>query len=132
MRSLILIAVVIGLVCADPASAQCSNNAPVDGNEAIESADPSFALDLLANATDEDGDALTLAVTATTCSGTVTVSQGLVLVNRPAAFTQDCTIAYKVTDQGGLSDSSTATIRFPADIFSDGFELGNTTAWTSP
>jgi hypothetical protein len=86
-------------------------------------------VDVLANDTDPEGQALLVSVTGTTCPGTAAVELDLVAFTPQPRLSADCTITYQIEDDGGLSDTGTVTVELMSGIFSDGFESGNTSRW---
>ncbi|MEA2449487.1 MAG: large repetitive protein [Thermoleophilaceae bacterium] len=81
------------------------------------------------------GDALTCAIVASPAHGTATVAadcSGGGYTPAPGYFGPD-SFTYRATDSHGLSSAAgtvSATVN-PASLFSDGFESGNLSAWTS-
>jgi hypothetical protein len=109
------------------ASAQC-NNAPVAVDDtAVYVGGTVLVVDVLANDSD-DGEALAVGNLTTTCSGTVSEDFGLVTLT-VAGFSGDCSIGYRVTDEGGLFDTATVSIADGTGIFEDGFETGDASRW---
>ena len=109
------------------------NDAPVDGNETAITTDRPVTVDVLANASDPDGDPLTV-VEATADSGTVTINPDGTLTYTPEpGFTGIATVTYVISDGNGGFVTSTVTIQVAAypgtdvnallagDPFSDGF-----------
>ena len=122
----VLLSAVLGAVSAQ---AVC-NTPPVTVDDAAKTVDEPVLIDALANDFDGEGQALVLTVDGTTCSGSVSVDMELITLTPAARLYEDCTIAYTVTDGGGLTDSATITVTIPSEIFADGFESGNTAAWS--
>lgn len=91
-------------------------------------------VDVLAHASDPDGHALTLSLAGDTCpsqvSALVTPAQALRI--SASALSPSCQVTYRVADgAGGISTSHvTVSVIDPHHIFSDGFELGSTAAWS--
>ena len=92
-----------------------------------------LTVDVLANDIDPDGEALTITAVSPSgsCPESASGQYGLVVVtsvtNRPVA----CTFTYWVRDESGRSASATLTINAGTfEIFEDGFESGDTNAWS--
>lgn len=130
-RLLLLIFPIAFTLTATAASAGCS--APVAVADGADNYGAALVVDVLANDRDADGDALSVAVTGTTCAGAaIEVRGGLIAIepwdHRPRA----CTIDYRVSDATGRSATavlSLAAVTLPA-IFADGFEAGSTGRWS--
>jgi len=88
------------------------------------------AVDVLANDSEPDGEALSVAILSTTCNGSAAEDLGLVTMAPASAGAQDCTISYRVMDERGLAATATVTITKAAAIFADGFESGDTLRWS--
>ncbi|PIE65338.1 MAG: hypothetical protein CSA24_02780, partial [Deltaproteobacteria bacterium] len=74
-------------------------------------ADTTTTLDLLANDSDPDGDALTVLITGLPLHGTVSVGDdGQVSYTPPAGFEGTDTFIYTVCDPSGLCDEATVTL----------------------
>ena len=91
-------------------------------------------VDVLAGASDPDGQALTVALAGDTCPAQVSafVDSSQALAISASALSSDCQVRFRVSDgAGGTSTSHVSVSVFdPNHIFSDGFELGNTRAWS--
>ena len=112
-----------------PAGAQC-NTAPAAVNDSTTALDQPVLIDVLANDSDPEGQALTVVATGWTCPGTVTVDFELLTFTPSEPLRQDCEIAYAVTDEGGLGATATVAVTFPRSIFADDFESGDVSAWS--
>jgi uncharacterized repeat protein (TIGR01451 family) len=87
------------------------SNHPPDAKDdtATTEQDTPVDIDVLANDSDPDGDALTIAAAGTPTSGTATISGTQVAYTPTAAFTGTATFSYTVSD-GTLTDSATVTV----------------------
>jgi hypothetical protein len=112
------------------ASAQC-NNAPVAVDDtAVYAGGTVLVVAVLGNDSESDGEALAVGNLTTTCSGTVSEDFGLVTLT-VAGFSGDCAIGYRVTDENGLSDTATVSVLDGTGIFTDSFETGDTSRWST-
>ena len=112
-------------------SAQPCNSQPVAQNDFVEHFGGTVVVDVLANDTEPDGEALSVTSLTTTCAGTVSADLGLVIMASTSAGTEDCTISYRARDERGLSSApATVVISRAASLFADGFETGDTSRWT--
>ena len=110
------------------------NSPPVAVDDAVSAFNEPVLIDVLANDSDVDGQALSVTVTGGTCltAGTATVDFELVRFAPDGTLEADCTLAYTVTDEGGLAAQATVEVTATAPaglIFFDGFESGDTSAW---
>ncbi len=118
---------------AGPLAAQC-NTAPTAVADASSTVDnQTLLIDVLANDSDADGDRLTVLVQSWTCPGEVTVGSFGVVTYEPASVSDllPCEIRYQAGD-GTASSEAVVTVEvipFQPEIFSDGFESGDTSAW---
>ncbi len=90
-----------------------TNDGPVANADFATTAEdtPITNLDILANDTDVDGDALTIAGTPTAANGTVTVNlDGTINYTPNQDFNGTDTINYTITDPSGVTASSTVTV----------------------
>ncbi|MHA6316121.1 cadherin-like domain-containing protein, partial [Altererythrobacter sp. CAU 1778] len=95
------------------------NDAPVDGNETAITTDQPVTIDVLANASDPDGDPLTV-IEASADVGTVTINPDGTLTYTPApGFTGTATVTYVISDGNGGFVTSTVTIQVGAYIGTD-------------
>jgi hypothetical protein len=109
------------------ASAQCSNAPVALDDAAVYVGGSVLVVDVLANDS-ADGEALAVSNLSTTCLGTLSEDFGLVTLT-VAGFSGDCSIGYRVTDEGGLFDTATVSIADGTGIFEDGFETGDASRW---
>jgi Bacterial Ig domain len=107
------------------------NTAPTAVDDTARAYDESIVVDVLANDLDSGGQALTVAVTSETCPGPVSVAFDLVSYTPSTKLRQDCQIHYTVTDDEGLSATAKVTVSMITEIFSDGFETGDASSWSS-
>ena len=121
---------------APVASAQC-NTAPTAVADTTETPDNKVLwIDVLANDHDPDGQPLTVSVVSETCPGAVTASSGGLLSYTPTPVSDpgiDCQVTYRIADGSGATDTAVVAVAVkavPPLIFADGFESGNTSAWS--
>lgn len=114
---------------SSPAGAQC-NTAPTAVDDTAWTFDQPVLIDVLANDSDPEGQALTVTATGWTCLGSVTVDFELLTFTPSEPVRQDCEIYYSVADEDGAQSAATVAMTFPSEIFSDGFESGDTSAWS--
>ena len=119
----------LSLVPAERIGGAC-NPAPVAVDDSL-SVHPGLTyFDPLANDSDVEGQALTLASVSTTCPGIVAIDQGLISVHLASSLSSNCSIQYQVRNESGNADTGTIVVTSPLlSIFADGFELGNADAW---
>ncbi|MEM8962985.1 MAG: Ig-like domain-containing protein [Acidobacteriota bacterium] len=109
-------------------SAQC-NVAPVAADDTAIHRGAVVLVDVLANDSDGDGQALSATLIGGTCPGTATLDQGL-LTWTPPGYQPSCTFTYRVFDEDGLSAAAVVTVSTPpTTVFYDNFESGDTTSW---
>ncbi|HEX9732373.1 MAG TPA: Ig-like domain-containing protein [Thermoanaerobaculia bacterium] len=124
---LVLAGAILAPVIADAAC----NTAPTAVADAARAYDQPILIDVLGNDVDSEGQALTVAVTSESCPGQVSVDLDLVTYTPSPPLLQPCQIHYTVADDEGLSDSAAVTVSVIAEIFVDGFESGNASAWSA-
>jgi hypothetical protein len=110
------------------ASAQCSSPPLAADDSAVYAGGTVLVADVLGNDSELDGEALAVSNLSTTCLGTLSEDFGLVTLT-VAGFSGDCSIGYRVTDEGGLFDTATVSIADGTGIFEDGFETGDASRW---
>lgn len=125
---LILLAI---LLAAPELRAGC--NMPVAVADTADNYGGTVVVDVLANDSDADGDALAVDITGDTCTdATISVSGSLLRVEPFEHRPVTCSIGYRVTDATGRT--STAQVQLVAatlgPLFADGFEPGSTAAWS--
>ena len=132
VRSSLLLGIV--LVASLPALAQCNTVPTAQPDTGITVDNEVLWIDVLGNDSDPDGQPLSVAVTSESCLGSVSVVGEFVRLT-PVPISggdqEQCTISYEITD-GEANASSTVAVtvnRFIVEIFSDGFESGDTSAW---
>lgn len=122
-------ALIIGAVT--PAVAQGCNNPPQAVADVADHLGQIVAVDVLANDSDPDGEALSVTVVGWTCHGAVEESLGVVTLHPDPSRAEDCTILYRLRDErGGLSDTVAVEVRAVAVIFADDFESADGSAWS--
>ncbi len=119
----------LALTTASAASAQPCNTAPqaVDDN-ALHLGDP-IVVDVLANDIEPDGEALSIAILSTTCTGSISEDFGLVTMVPASQVAEACSISYQVTDERGATSGATVLVATSGALFKDSFESGDTGAW---
>lgn len=128
--------VFIAGLAASLVAAPCNTAPTVSAQRVAIGAGELAIVDVLADASDPDGQALTLSLASHTCppqvSATVDPTQTLTI--SAAGPAPDCVVRYRVSDgAGGVVTSHVAVSVSVSDlIFSDGFELGSTAAWDRP
>ncbi len=114
-----------------PVAGQGCNNPPQAVADAADHLGKIVAVDVLANDSDTDGEALSVTVDGWTCHGTVEESLGLITLHPDPPRAEDCTISYRLTDErGGLSDTVAVEVQAVAAIFADGFESADGLVWS--
>ena len=115
-------------------SAVC-NTAPTAADDRTSVYFELIVIDPLVNDTDAEGQALTVTIQSSTCNGAATLDDfGLVSFDPAQPVTASCQINYRVSDELGLGDTATIFIDpapQPPQIYSDGFETGNTSRWSA-
>ena len=117
-------------VLAAPAAAQPCNTTPVALDDEAAYIGGPVVVDVLANDSEPDGEALTVGSLSTTCPGTVSEDLGLVTLFVSGEMPEECMISYEITDERGASATASVTVEDNTEIFSDGFESGDTSLWT--
>jgi len=130
-----LAAALLALAVALPAArlgAAC-NTAPVAVNDTATTIDEPVLIDVLANDTDAEGEALSVSLGLKNCAGTASVDDdGLVTFKPSGTINATCFISYTVSDESGGSASATITITGDASvIFRDTFETGDKSRWAA-
>lgn len=91
-------------------------------------------VDVLAHTSDPDGQALSVSLESDTCPSHVSavVDPAQTVRITALALSPDCQVRFRVSDgAGGIATSHvTVSVFDPTHIFSDGFELGTTAAWS--
>ena len=134
----VLLLIILMVMQSAVALAQC-NASPTAVNDSAQTPDNrTLWLDPLANDMAPNGDALALSIVSEDCPGTVDVAPNGYLVYTPTAIApeteQTCDINYRITDEADATATAVVTITvvtIPPTIFIDGFETGDTSAWTS-
>lgn len=121
-------------VYAAPVVAEC-NSAPQTLADDVSTLDSQTAfIDPLANDFDAEGQPLSLQYLGDTCLGSVAVETDVLTYTPLIGVAETCNISYQAVDSEGASAPSTiaVTVRlFQPSIFSDGFEMGNTSNWST-
>jgi hypothetical protein len=86
------------------------NDAPVAHDDEFFNTSGETSLDVGANDTDVDGDALAVTITSAPAFGTAVVNAGRIEFAPPNGFSGPVSIGYRVTDPGGLSSTATARV----------------------
>ncbi len=130
--TLLIVGGVLIAAAASSAAGQGCNNPPQALGDVADHLGKLVVVDVLANDSDPDGEELSVAVAGWTCHGTVQESLGLVTLSPDPPAAEDCTISYRVTDErGGLSDLAVVEVQAVAELFADGFESGDVSAWSA-
>jgi Bacterial Ig domain len=111
-------------------SAQPCNNPPVAQDDEVQHFGGPVLIAVLSNDFEPDGETLTVAVLSSTCNGTITEDQGLLLLTPDSGLPQDCTLVYGIFDEQGESASATVTV-MSEGLFADDFSTGSVAAWSS-
>jgi Bacterial Ig domain len=122
-------ALLLLLAICPPASALCNGDPGAVDDVVVYTGGAALVVDVLANDSEPDGEALTVGNLSTTCTGTVSQDLGLVTL-AVTSFSGACTIGYRITDERGSFDTATVSVLDGTEIFSDGFETGDTSQWT--
>ena len=131
-----LVVCIVPLLWTTIVQAQTCNSAPTALDDiATTRDDRALILDVLANDSDPDGNPLAVQILTHDCPGTVTAdsTETVTFIPVPVPGTTTCSIDYRITDgEGGNANASvTVTVeRFEPFIFGDGFEAGDTSAWS--
>jgi len=109
----------------------CSTNPTVVG-DAVTAVDEPVLIDVLANDSDAEGEALTVSLGLDNCPGDPTVDgYQLVTFTPDPVVNATCYIHYTVTDESGNSANGTITVTGdPSLIFRDGLESGDASRWS--
>lgn len=107
-----------------------ANNNPIASDDRARHNGEVVIIDVLANDTEPDGEAMTVTLTSDTCDGVVTTDFGLVILQPQSPASEQCTIAYNVRDERGSTSAAQVTIESGGVIFKDGFESGDKNAWS--
>jgi len=133
MRAPIGVLLLVGVLVAPArdASAICST-APTVVDDSVEAIDEPVLIDVLANDSDAEGEALTVSLGLKNCAGTVTVDDDQLVTFAPSGVVNaTCYINYTVTDESGNSANGRITVTGdPSLIFRDGFESGGAARWS--
>ncbi len=124
---------ILAWLLAGPLAAQC-NTAPDAVDDASSTVDnQTLLIDVLANDSDPDGDRLIVLFQSSTCPGQVTVGDFGIVTYEPVSVPDPvpCEIRYQADDGTALSEAvvTVEVIPFQPEIFADGFESGDTSAW---
>ena len=109
------------------------NTAPVAGADSASTVSPDpIAINLLANDTDADGDALMIASTTPAGNGTVTLSGSLALYTPAAGFSGTDTFGYTLDDGRGGSASGAVTVSVSAAALPETVSASAVLSWSAP
>ena len=122
-------------VAGSVATAQCNTSPSAIADSASTPDNRSLWIAPLANDSDPDGQPLTVSVLNEDCPGTVITDPAGLLLYTPTTVQgpeQTCSISYSIADGAGGVASAVANITViavPPEIFADGFETGDVSAW---
>lgn len=116
------------MLLASAAHGQCNSN-PIARPDTAEAAASPILLDVLANDSEPDGEALSVQVTGHTCSGSTEIVIDLIRLTPTPSIETDCTLTYRIEDESGRSSTAQVSIETRAPVFSDGFENGTSNQW---
>ena len=107
-----------------------ANDTPVAvADEADHHGGTVLVVDVLANDSDADGEALEI-YGLSGCSGTLAVEFGVVTLTPDQGAPEACTITYSIRDEDGNSSTATVTVNNSARLlFRDDCELGDDSRW---
>lgn len=113
------------------AVAAWANDTPVAvDDEADHHGGTVLVVDVLANDSDADGEALEIYGLSSSCSGTLAVAFGVVILIPDQGAPEACTITYSIRDEDNNSSTATVTVNNSAKLlFRDDCELGNDSRW---
>ncbi len=117
-------------VAAATAHAQC-NSTPIASGDNAEAASAPILIDVLANDTEPDGEALTVTVLASTCPASTEIVLDLIRLTPNPSIDANCTLTYRIEDETHHSTSATVAVKSIAVLFGDNFESGNANQWDS-
>ncbi len=123
-------ALALGLLAAATAHAQC-NSTPIASGDNAEAASAPILIDVLANDTEPDGEALTVTVLASTCPASTEIVLDLIRLTPNPSIDANCTLTYRIEDETHHSTSATVAVKSIAVLFGDNFESGNANQWDS-
>lgn len=131
MTSALHLLAVALLLTAGPLHAMCTNP-PVLVADQAQLVESTAVIDVLANDSDPDGEALEVQVLSGTCLalGTTQVLGGVVTYRASPGPLVPCSFNYRVTDESGLASDAVVSITIPPLVFSDSFESGTLSAWS--
>lgn len=109
------------------------NDPPVAiDDHAIARPDTTVTVPVLFNDYDVDGDTLTIIAMTSASHGFATYANGMVTYIPEDGYTGDDLVEYSIMDGNGGIDSAFVFFSQDSGIFSDGFESGDTSAWSAP
>ena len=105
---------------------------PVAVDDTAENYGSTLVVDVLANDTDADGEALAVSVLGTCAGADITVRGGMLQIEPANHQPSSCTFNYRITDESGLSADAQVQVnaQILGPLFADGFEPGSTAAWS--
>jgi hypothetical protein len=123
---------VVLLLTAGPAQALC-NNPPVAVADQAELIGSLATVDVLANDTEPDGEAVEVQIVSGTCLalGTVEVLGGVATYRADPGPVVPCGFSYRASDEEGLTSDAAVAVTVPPTLFADGFESGDLSAWSA-
>ena len=115
------------------AAAPCNTPPTVTSESVVVELGRFLIVDVLATTVDPDGQALAVSIESSTCPALVSavVDPIRTITITANTLTPPCQVRYRVDDGAGGSAATNINVTVdPGEIFSDGFELGNTAAWS--
>ena len=89
-------------------------------------------IDVLASAQDVNGQMLAVSIVSRTCPAQIgaVVDPTQTIAITAGTLAPPCQIRYRVDDGAGTAEANLTVTVDPGEIFSDGFEIGSTAAWS--
>ncbi len=117
------LALLVSTIASGPALLAGSPSPPKAEDDQLTAVPESTNLiDVLANDSDPDGDALDITVTSTSCTGTIAASNTGFITYTPDGKTQLCNISYTISD-GTNTASAQASVRLVPKVVDDYFDV---------
>lgn len=124
----------LAILAAGRLEAGSCNLAPIAVDDSAGHLGAPLTVDVLANDQEPDGEPLSLEILAVSVAcqaDQVVVDHGHIrLTPNPPGTPKNCAITYRAVDERGASDTAVLTMVAEGILFWDGFESGNTSAWS--